>query len=352
MEKDLLLNMVQGQIGYKFKNPYLLFQAFTRRSYTQEHDGENNEILEFIGDKALDLAVMKMLIGKFGQTKSDDTSPFVCRLDEGELTNIKSRMVQKRNLSKRIDEMGFSEHLIMGNGDIKNGVGNEMSVKEDLFEAIIGAVTLDCNWDFPIICSVVDAMLIPEDFFLEDQDDNYVRLIQDWEENVNGVLPWFWFKEAPYQLSWYIPFDGISQNFPPLYDYSRLKFHCELKLRDDLKIYRGFGASKSEARMNVCKLAYEDLITKGYIKETLLKDEIENPNKNDAINQLEILARRGYFSIPSYTFQESYDKDGNPIWSCECHIKEYDKCFIAKSSSKRNAKKSSAFKMLKFILDE
>lgn len=54
-EKELVWKMVQEQIGYDFKNLDLLQQAFTRRSYTAENGGENNEVLEFIGDKALDL---------------------------------------------------------------------------------------------------------------------------------------------------------------------------------------------------------------------------------------------------------------------------------------------------------
>ena len=59
MEKELVWKMVQGQIGYDFKNLDLLQQAFTRRSYTAENGGENNEVLEFIGDKALDFVVVK-----------------------------------------------------------------------------------------------------------------------------------------------------------------------------------------------------------------------------------------------------------------------------------------------------
>ena len=43
MGKELVWKMVQGQIGYDFKNLDLLQQAFTRRSYTAENGGENNE---------------------------------------------------------------------------------------------------------------------------------------------------------------------------------------------------------------------------------------------------------------------------------------------------------------------
>lgn len=377
MKEELLFRMVQGQIGYNFKNVDLLHQAFTRKSYSEENGGENNEVLEFIGDKALDFAVIKLLISKYGCMKNGDPvdgtqlsvfekelrhqkgldacngfNEFICDYDENELTKIKSRMVEKKNLARRMDEMGFSEHLLMGKSDIKNNVANEPSVKEDLFEAIIGAVTLDCGWNFEKIQSVVEAMLIPEDFLENDSDDNYVRLIQDWEMYEYHCVPWFWFKEKSYESTWYMPFDGISQSLPLNYDYSKIKFHCELKLLDNLPIFRGFGASKSEARMNVCKLAYDYLCKNGYIHEPTIQDEIENPNKDDAINQLEILARRGYFSIPIYDYKQEYDNNGNPIWTCECHIEEIDCFFDAVSSSKKDAKKTAAFEMLKYVLDE
>ena len=371
--KEFVLKMVQGQIGYNFKNLDLLKQAFTRRSYTEENGGENNEVLEFIGDKALDFAVVQLLIKKFGCMKNGDsvdgtklsawqqtqysqtgmesgfpTNDFICDCGEGQLTKIKSRMVEKRTLARRMDEMGFAEHLIMGNSDIKNNVQEEISVKEDLFEAVVGAVTLDCGWNFSIITSVVEAMLVPEDFFQNDTDTNYVRLIQDWELKENGCIPWYWFKEASYTSTWYIPFDGIFQNIPFDYNTSKLNFHCELKLLDSLPIFRGFGSSKSEARMNVCKLAYEYLQQHNMLFS--IEDEIDNPNKEDAINQLEILARRGYFSIPRYDFRQKYDNNGNPVWKCECHIKEYDIYFDAQLSSKKGAKKAAAFRMLKYVL--
>ena len=81
-----------------------------------------------------------------------------------------------------------------------------------------------------------------------------------------------------------------------------------------------------------------------------IRDEIENPNRDDAINQLETLARRGYFSIPTYEFKETYDNNGNPIWNCECHIAEEDYYFDGTSSSKKEAKKDSAFRMLFYVL--
>ena len=86
--------------------------------------------------------------------------------------------------------------------------------------------------------------------------------------------------------------------------------------------------------------------------EFSIRDEIENPNFDDSINQLETLARRGYFSIPQYHFEETHDENGNPIWDCECSIKEIEDVTYGKSSSKKDAKKKTAFEMLQSVLEE
>ena len=60
MEQNDLM-FIQSQIGYEFENLDLLQQAFIRRSFSEENGGENNEVLEFIGDKVLDLIAVKYL---------------------------------------------------------------------------------------------------------------------------------------------------------------------------------------------------------------------------------------------------------------------------------------------------
>ena len=56
---------IEKTIGYEFKNKDLLQQAFVRKSYSEEHGGQNNEVLEFIGDKALDFAVVRIMMERF-----------------------------------------------------------------------------------------------------------------------------------------------------------------------------------------------------------------------------------------------------------------------------------------------
>lgn len=375
MKNELVWKMVQGQIGYEFKNLDLLKQAFTRRSYTAENGGENNEVLEFIGDKALDFAVTKLLIKKYGHLANGDpidgikpsvweqqdkykknnycepeVNSFSCDFNEDKLSKIKSRMVSKRSLACRMDELGFSEHLIMGKGDIKNNINEEDSVKEDLFEAIIGAVVLDSGWEQKVIQSVIEVMLVPEDFLNDDKDTNYVRLIQEWEMQENGCIPLYKYSESSYMTTilYMREQNTIYQSFPLNYNCDKLKYHCYLKLLDSLPVFCGFGISIHEARMEACKLAYEYLEKNDMLMS--ICDEIENPNRDDAINQLEILARRGYFSIPTYKFNESHDYNGNPVWECECHIEDEEYYFTEASSSKKDAKKGAAFSMLLYVL--
>ena len=191
----------------------------------------------------------------------------------------------------------------------------------------------------------------PEQYLEEETVDNYINLTQEWAIKKSGEVPLYHFKKGDYQSTWYIPFDGVSQRLSFLdsaLNSSYIKYHCLLKLDDNLPIFRGFGASKSEARKAVCKVAYEYLEKHNLLFS--IKDEIENPNKNEAISQLEILARRDYFSIPEYLFEQTYDENGNPIWSCECRIAEVDKTFGEQSSSKKEAKKGAAFKMLQYVL--
>lgn len=355
-EKDL--QFIQNQIGYNFKNTDLLQQAFVRRSYSSENGGADNEVLEFIGDKALDIIVVKLLTEKFGYMASEcddydienEYDEFYCEHSEGELTEIKKHLVERKMLAHRIDVLGLGDYFIMGRGDISSQVEKKESVKEDLFEAVIGAVTLDSEWNFAEIESTVEVMLDIESCMAENKNSNYVELIQEWTLRNNNSVPLYYFEKGNYRSTWYYHFNGISQRFNDLGNpgHEEIKYHCLLNLSDELPIFRGFGSSKSEARKAVCELAYDYLDKNGLLYS--IQDEIENPSRYYAVNQLETLARRGYFSIPEYVFEQKYDKDGNPVWKCECHIKEYDKYYQAQASAKKEAKKSAAFKMLKFVL--
>lgn len=352
------ITSIQRKIGYDFKNTDLMFQAFVRKSYSEENGGENNEVLEFIGDKVLDLIVVKLLAEKYGKLQSaqigsyDDLEIFVSKLDEGELTEKKRKLVEKKNLAKRMCDLGFSKYLIMSKGDLKNELQYSKSVMEDLFEAIIGAIALDSNWNLEKIQNVVECMLDLEND--SEDSENYVNKLQAWSLKRYGMLPDIQLGNLDRYETPNMFLHPSNEIRAPWRHYDVLNTadvkKCIIILEEINYKFIGYGYSNSEARSSASKIAYE------YLKENDLllsiKDEIDEPNAEDAISQLEILARRGYFSIPIYDFKQTYDKNGNPIWNGVCKIKEIEKSFSKKSSSKKDAKKKSAYEMLKYVLEE
>ena len=357
---DQDLEYIQQIIGFRFQNQDLLQQAFIRRSYSHENGGEDNEVLEFIGDKVLDLIVVKMLTNRYGFMlrdcdnfdEAEEWNEFVCQKSEAELTEIKRQLVQKQHLAQRIDQLDLAGYLIVGKGDHSQ---NTSSVKEDLFEAIVGAATIDCNWNMPELENLVHTMLEP-DSLMDGIADNYISLIQDWTAAKGIGVPRYHFESSGYSATRHCLWYGLLPRAieQPVAQFDSLArestFHCLLKISDDLLPFRGYGRSKVEARRNACATAYDHLSKKGLLFS--IRDEIPNPNKNDAISQLEILSRRNYFPIPKYEFTEEHDSDGNPVWHCSCMIDSIKYSSSAVSSSKKDAKKTAAFAMLNHVLSE
>ncbi len=352
---------VEGVIGYKFKEKSLLQQAFVRKSYGVENDCAHNEVLEFIGDKVLDLVVIRLLVNehccmttgwKYQQQlkfqpirKFNEPNVLHSNKDEGELTEIKKTLVQSKNLARRIDELGIIKFITINQGDIDNRVYENVSVKEDLFEAILGAVAIDSNWDLEILTRVVDQMLQPN---LSETDLNYISELQEWSQKKHGVLPLYTVKTyntSYWYMSGYI-YDS-NRNFQMSLDPGYIAY---LKIVDVHEIILGFGNTQSEARQDAARYALKILEDRDLLFS--MADEIKEPSRDLAINQLEILSRRGYFLLPEYVFEETYDKDGNPIWECFVSIPETKAKFSASSSSKKEAKKDAAYMLLKYLVEE
>ena len=325
MNNETLLE-IATQLEYDFDDIRILRQAFTRKSYSEEHNGEHhNEVLEFYGDKALEFVVMKKLSEYYGNMTQN--GKYASEKAEGQVTEIKKKLICKKMLAHRIDMFGFTEHILMGNGDVGQKVQNQDSVKEDLFEAIVGAIAIDSGWDVDALEDVVDRMLDIEHYLEKgfSDDENYVDLIQTWCQKRYGWIPEYGFEETEED------------------------YECSLTLSDDYDDFIGCGYSKREARMNVAQKAYE------YLEENdellLPVDEVGEPNIERAINQLQELYQKGYIDEPYYEFYEEYDYNGNPIWRCECHIKGAEEYYWITASSKKNGKKRVAYDMLCDVLE-
>lgn len=337
----LIINFkqVQNTIGYNFKNEYLLQQAFVRRTYSQEKGGENNEVLEFIGDKALDFAVVIMMMKRFGEIitdyKMDNLRYFKTKIGEGKFTNIKKMLVEKKALSKCMERLGFHNQLIMGKGDIRQCVANQDSVKEDLFEAIIGAVAVDSNYDLNAITKVVDAMLDLDTFFGDksfdvDFDFNYIGWLQEWSQGMGLGLP-------NYEIT------QISD-----------KFMCVVTIISDDKCIvkeNGVGISKSKARYAAAQKAYEYITSKFCIKSEY-ESVVDEVTLKDSTRKLNELYQKGFIGKPKFECSHNYNGCGGSEWYCVMKIDGLQKVFSAKGGSKKGCQRIAAYNYLNFLKEQ
>lgn len=176
---------IEKIIGYEFKNKSLLRQAFTRESYCNEMRAvgvhvQSNEVLEFCGDSVLGACVITILMEKyssFGQAGMNSS------LEEGNFSNIKSRLSDKHMLSERVYELGLYEYLLLNRGDEKMNIATQPSVMEDLFESIVGAVYFDSGKNMALVISLIDRMLDVEKY-LEKNDPHSLKSsknkLQEW----------------------------------------------------------------------------------------------------------------------------------------------------------------------------
>lgn len=203
------LEEVQQKIDYSFGNIDLLLQAFTRSSYSTQYGGENNEVLEFIGDKVLDFYVVKTIAERFGFMKSqseyydkdNDNEEFciVAHKNESDFTEIKKEIVSNKTLAKRIDALGFAKYMYLGECDIENNVASQEKVKADLFEAILGAIAIDSDWDAEVLQNSTEYMLKIGRFLsnvdTEEQrpdkfkEENAVTTLKELAEHGNCSIP-------------------------------------------------------------------------------------------------------------------------------------------------------------------
>ncbi len=156
---DSAIKHIESVIGYCFADKSLLRQAFTRTSYCNEHGHgrlQSNEVLEFFGDGVLSVAIISHLLNDHVARYENGIRT---SLTEGDLSNIKSKLSDKKNLSERMRVLGLATYLRMGEGDAKLGIASEPSVMEDLFESIIGAVYIDSGMSLPSVMGVVGRML-------------------------------------------------------------------------------------------------------------------------------------------------------------------------------------------------
>lgn len=125
------LEKLQTSLAYQFSNPDLAQLALTHRSANAVH----NERLEFLGDSLLGFIVAEMLF-----TLNPQAS-------EGELSRMRSALVNKNALAAAARSLGIGEYLLLGTGEANSGGNDRDSILADTVEALIAAIYLDGGID-------------------------------------------------------------------------------------------------------------------------------------------------------------------------------------------------------------
>jgi len=132
------IRSLENLLGYVPGNLRLYRMAFRHRSVAVEVKNgakNSNERLEFLGDAILGSVVAELLFKMY---------PYK---DEGFLTEMRSKIVSRSNLNQLAKRLGLYEHIEFDNKALGHN-NKQGSLLGDTFEAMIGAVYMDKDYNF------------------------------------------------------------------------------------------------------------------------------------------------------------------------------------------------------------
>lgn len=143
------LALLEQQLSYRFTDLRLLQKAMIHSSFAfeQAQIGNNNEILEFLGDAVLDLVIGHTLCTQFPEMR------------EGELTRLRSSLVNETHLAHMARELDLGDYLCLGKGEDASNGRNKSSILSCAYEAMIGAVFEDS--DYTTVEQIINSFFIP-----------------------------------------------------------------------------------------------------------------------------------------------------------------------------------------------
>lgn len=203
--------------GIKINDGKLLDVATTHSSYSNEHECENYERLEYLGD-----AVLQVIVSEYLYNFTD--------LPEGVMSKTRAEYVCEKALAEYANSVGYIPYIKVGHGQLNN-INN--TIIADVFEAILGAIYLDQG--FEVSKKYIYDVVIPyiksgKQFF-----GDYKTILQEMVQTDK--------KSVEYRL---VKEEG------PAHDRT---FEVDVVI-DDIVYGRGVGKSKKEAEQNAAYDAF------------------------------------------------------------------------------------------------
>jgi ribonuclease-3 len=211
---------LEKKINYKFKDKKLLIKSLTHKSYDKIN---NNEKIEFLGDRVLGLIIAKKLLEIYPEEK------------EGILDKKFASLVNKKTCLQIANEMSLEKYILTFNPKNRK-IKVEDKVIADCCEALIGAIYLDKGFT------------AAENFILTFWSKNIKDSV------ITQIDPKTKLQE--YSLKKYkkLPTYKIISNTGPRH---KPLFKVAVKL-PDTKFYIGQGSSKKDAEQNAAIICLEN----------------------------------------------------------------------------------------------
>lgn len=190
-------------------------RAFTHTSYSNEHNCESYERLEFLGDAVLELIMSDYLYKER-------------HLEEGTMTKMRSSYVCEEACATYSTDLGFKDYILLGSGESEATV----PILADVFESFVGATYLDQGFAFTneFVLNVITKYIDKGIDFLHDYKSELQELVQTVKKSVI--------------------YEVIDEK-GPAHDKT---FTCQVKV-DDVVMGRGTGTSKKNAEQAAAKVA-------------------------------------------------------------------------------------------------
>lgn len=163
-----------NKYGINIKDKELLLRALTHSSYSNEHNCENYERLEFLGDSVLQILMSDYLYNNM-------------ELSEGDMSKTRASYVCEGACANYAAYLNFKPFIRVGHGQLNN---INDTIVADIFEAIMGCIYLDQGLEAARL--LFDQVVIPcvknNSIFLGDYKSKLQELVQTTKKSLEYKL--------------------------------------------------------------------------------------------------------------------------------------------------------------------
>ena len=215
---------LEKKLKLKFINTKVLTKSLTHKSYDSKN---NNEKIEFLGDRVLGLIIAKKLLEIYPEEK------------EGILDKKFASLVNKKKCLEIAKKIELEKYILIFNPKNKKIV-IEDKIVADCLEALIGAIYLDKGANFT------------EKFVLNLWSEHITASV------VTQIDPKTKLQEYSLKIFKVLPIYKLISNTGPRH---KPLFKVAVKLKDT-KFFTAEGVSKKDAEQNAASLCYESISIK------------------------------------------------------------------------------------------